>query len=44
MDVEDKDPVTYNRGLTILQQELEHEKDLLAPLEDFELMMRAFKG
>ena len=36
----DKDPVTYNIVLTILQQEVEHEEDLQALLEDFELMMR----
>ena len=39
-----KDPITYNMVLTILQQEIEHEEDLQALLEDFELMMRAFKG
>jgi bacterioferritin len=37
------DPVTYNMVLQILQQEVEHEEDLQALLEDFELMMRAFK-
>jgi bacterioferritin len=36
----DKDPVTYNIVLTILQQEVEHEEDLQALLEDFELMMK----
>ncbi|HMK44788.1 MAG TPA: ferritin-like domain-containing protein [Dissulfurispiraceae bacterium] len=40
----DKDPVTYNMVLTILQQEVEHEEDLQALLEDFELMMAAMKG
>lgn len=35
----DRDPVTYNIILTILQQEVEHEEDLQALLEDFELMM-----
>ena len=30
----DKDPVTYNMVLTILQQEVEHEEDLQALLED----------
>jgi len=40
----DKDPITYNLALTILTQEIEHEEDLQALLEDFELMMRAFKG
>jgi bacterioferritin len=44
MDItRDKDPVTYNMVLQILQQEIEHEEDLQALLEDFELMMRAFK-
>ena len=38
----DKDPVTYNIVLTILEQEVEHEEDLQALLEDFELMTRAF--
>jgi bacterioferritin len=33
------DPVTYNMVLTILAQEVEHEEDLQALLEDFELMM-----
>jgi bacterioferritin len=36
----DKDPVTYNVILTILQQEVEHEEDLQALLEDIEVMMR----
>jgi bacterioferritin len=36
----DKDPVTYNIVLTILQQEVEHEEDLQALLEDIEVMMR----
>jgi bacterioferritin len=39
----EKDPVTYNMVLTILQQEVEHEEDLQSLLEDYELMMRAFK-
>lgn len=39
----DKDPVTYNIILTIIEQEVEHEEDLQALLEDFELMTRAFK-
>jgi bacterioferritin len=39
----DKDPITHNMILQILQQEIEHEEDLQALLEDFELMMRAFK-
>jgi len=45
MDItKDKDPVTYNIVLTILQQEIEHEEDLQSLLEDFELMMRAFRS
>lgn len=39
--VKDKDPVTYNIVLTILQQEVEHEEDLQALDEDLDsLMMR----
>jgi bacterioferritin len=45
MDItREKDPVTYNMVLTILQQEVEHEEDLQSLLEDFELMMQSFKG
>ena len=33
------DPVTYNIVLQILQQEVEHEEDLQALLEDIELMV-----
>jgi bacterioferritin len=33
------DPVTYAMVLTILQQEVEHEEDLQALLEDLELMI-----
>jgi bacterioferritin len=40
----DKDPVTYNIVLTILQQEVEHEEDLQALLEDFQLMMGSMKS
>jgi len=40
----DKDPVTYNIALQIIEQEVEHEEDLQALLEDFELMIRAFKA
>jgi bacterioferritin len=29
--------------LTILQQEVEHEEDLQALLEDYELMVRSFR-
>jgi bacterioferritin len=44
MDItKDKDPVTYNMVLQILQQEVEHEEDLQALLEDFELMMGAIR-
>jgi bacterioferritin len=35
----DADMVTYNMVLTILQQEVEHEEDLQALLEDIELMV-----
>jgi bacterioferritin len=39
--VKDKDPVTYNIVLTILEQEVEHEEDLQSLDEDLEsLMMR----
>lgn len=37
----DADPVTYNMVLQILQQEVEHEEDLQALLEDLELMYAA---
>jgi len=36
--VKDKDPVTYNMMLKILEDEVEHEEDLQAILEDMELM------
>jgi len=36
----DIDPVTYNMVVTILQDEVEHEEDLQALMEDFELMRR----
>jgi len=40
MDVtKDKDMVTYNMALTILEQEVEHEEDLQSLLEDLELMV-----
>jgi bacterioferritin len=39
----DKDPVTYNIALQIIEQEVEHEEDLQSLLEDFELMIRAMK-
>lgn len=38
--VKDKDPVTYNMVLQIMTDEIEHEDDLQAVLEDFELMQR----
>lgn len=45
MDItRDKDPVTYNMILTILGQEVEHEEDLQALLEDYDLLTRAMKG
>jgi bacterioferritin len=40
----DKDPVTYNMVLGILQQEVEHEEDLQALLEDYELLVGAVRG
>ncbi len=44
MDItKDADPITYNMVLQILQQEVQHEEDLQALLEDFELMMGAMK-
>jgi len=40
MDItKDKDMVTYNLALTILEQEVEHEEDLQSLLEDLELMV-----
>ncbi len=36
---EGKDPITYNMALTILEQEVEHEEDLQALLEDLDLMV-----
>lgn len=39
----DKDPVTYNIALQIIEQEVEHEEDLQALLEDFELMVKSLK-
>jgi bacterioferritin len=38
-----KDPVTYNIVLQILQDEVEHEEDLQALLEDFDLMLKSSK-
>ena len=37
--VKDKDPVTYNIVLTILEQEVEHEEDLQSLDEDLESLM-----
>ena len=40
MDVtKDKDMITYNMALTILQDEVEHEEDLQSLKEDFDLMI-----
>ena len=40
MDVtNDKDMVTYNLALTILEQEVEHEEDLQSLKEDRDLMV-----
>lgn len=36
----DKDPVTWNMALTILEQEVEHEEDLQSLKEDLDLMMK----
>jgi bacterioferritin len=38
--VKDKDPVTYEIVLQILTDEIEHEDDLQAVMEDIELMQR----
>jgi bacterioferritin len=35
----EKDPVTYNIALTILQQEVEHEEDLQGLKEDLDLLL-----
>lgn len=37
----DKDMVTYNVALTILQQEVEHEEDLQSLQEDLQLMLQS---
>jgi bacterioferritin len=37
---QDKDPVTYNIVLQILQDEVEHEEDLQALSEDLEMMLK----
>ena len=36
----DKDPVTYNTVLQILQDEVEHEEDLQAEMEDLETLLK----
>jgi bacterioferritin len=41
--VRDKDPVTYNIVLTILQQEVEHEEDLQALEEDIDTLMMSHR-
>ena len=38
--VKEKDPITYNMAVQILQDEVEHEEDLQALLEDMETMKR----
>ena len=38
--IKDKEQITYNMILQILQDEVEHEEDLQTLLEDFELMKR----
>lgn len=40
----DRDPVTYNMVVQILQDEVEHEEDLQALLEDLDLMVRENRG
>ena len=40
----DKDMVTYNLALTILEQEVEHEEDLQSLQEDLQLMLQSFAG
>jgi len=39
VETREKDPVTYNMALQILQDEVEHEEDLQALQEDIELML-----
>ena len=38
------DPVTYNIALQILQDEVEHEEDLQAEIEDLQTLLKSFKG
>ena len=40
----EKDPVTYNIVLQILQDEVMHEEDLQAEMEDLETMLKIGKG
>jgi bacterioferritin len=42
--VKDKDPVTYNIVLTILQQEVEHEEDLQSLEDDIESLMMSHRS
>jgi bacterioferritin len=42
--VKDKDPVTYNIVLTILQQEVEHEEDLQSLQEDLQSLLTMARG
>lgn len=42
--VKDKDPVTYNVVLTILQQEVEHEEDLQSLEEDIESLLTSTRA
>lgn len=42
-ETKDVDPVTYNLALEILGDEVEHEEDLQALLEDYEVMVEAIK-
>jgi len=39
LEVKDKDPVTYNTVLSILEDEVEHEEDLQSLDEDLDMMM-----
>ena len=36
-----KDPVTYNTVLQILQDEVQHEEDLQAEMEDLETLLKS---
>ncbi len=40
---EGKDMVTYNLALQIMQDEVEHEEDLQALLEDFDMLLKSVK-